>query len=609
VYLARFKKWPDLDSHVQQNAQTWTPVEFESLNRIMPREPCSIQRMCFVRPSDDTTDVWTLALVVGSQKKSRFVCFKVDQVLQMADEVCNSNLDPQLAGPDLMVPLQHTSRVILMTNGKFHISEDIFRSNLRFQSHDTYQLSADELEPAVYANSCYRATFAGILQAARSRLYAQAGKESLYLLRADGVVIALDIQGTSSRVPPSYRAVGRVETASAAGFAYPVFTNNLSDLEALVVSGYTGDGEMVCVGDAPSRELDRRRDFMEMRALQTFPNWAPTLGMAVAKRSDGPNTVFVTSGQQPLGCVAEIRMGLEAKISAALSIRDSVILATGLWVVHHLSKENSTRILVSSESATVVIDPNIASVTGYYEQRTFLVVEEGDALLKIMQTKAMLFPLRSTTLRQQELGFGTGTTVFATSVSRNAAALVVLRLGSGHCLSLVHRIHGSFQVHTTAFAQHITPTSAAVCDDPSRNTEYLSNGSASGQEFIAILGTDHGWLHFYAISFHQGSDREHIAPLASREPIQLPTGSAIDSIAISGGYKLDDTPIVVCGTREGTLMHFPLHISRRKDQYVQGKLQRSASVMILSHSRQTRVTGRTSCLPHAGSRHFASVAT
>ena len=67
VYLARFKKWPDLDSHVQQNPQSWTPIEFETLNRVMRKETCSIQRMCFCRPSDDTANVWALALVVGSQ--------------------------------------------------------------------------------------------------------------------------------------------------------------------------------------------------------------------------------------------------------------------------------------------------------------------------------------------------------------------------------------------------------------------------------------------------------------------------------------------------------------------------------------------------------------
>ena len=471
-----------------------------------------------------------------------------------------------------MVPLQHTSRVILTTNGQFHISEEIFRSSLRFQSYDTYQLSTNDLEPAVLANSCYKPAFAGTLQAARSRLYAQAGKESLYLLRADGVVISLDIKGTSSRVPPNYRAVGRVETTSAAGFAYPMFTNNLSDIEALIISGYAGDCEMVCMGDVPSRELDRRRDFMEMRALQTFPNWAPTVDMVVANRGDDSNaSVFVTSGLQPLGCVAEIRMGLEAKITGTLSLREEIRVATGLWVVNHLPEAGSTRILVSSESATIVINPNKAMVTGSFNQRTFLIVEEGDAVLQIMQTKAVLLPLRSTGLPQEELGFGACAAIFATSVSRNAAALVVQRSSSGHCLSLVQRVQGSFQVRTAALAQRIAPTSAAVFDDPSRNAEYMSKHSNSGREFIAILGTDHGLLLFYTITLglDEGSVREHIAPLASREPIQLSTSNAIDSIAISGGYKLGDAPIVVCGTRGGTLIHFPLHISRANDQSLQ----------------------------------------
>jgi hypothetical protein len=578
IYLVRFKNWAELDAHVQDNPRNWSPVASESLNRILRKEPCSIQRMAFLRPREHKDHAWILALVVGNQRRSRFVCFNLDERLQTDDEVCNSNLDPELAGPDLMVPLEHTSRVILTTNGHFHISEEVFGPNLRFKSYDINQLAANDLEPAVLANSCYKPTFSGTLQAARSRLYAQAGKEALYLLRVDGVIISLDINGPNSRVPPNYRAVGRVETASAVGFAYPIFTNNLSDIEALVVSGYSGDGEMVSIGDKPSRKLDGRRDFMYMRSLQAFPNWAPTLDMVVTKcgestaHSNTRASVLMASGQQPFGCVSEIRMGLEAEIWECLGLQEEVKLATGLWVINRSPEPNSKRIVVSSPSTTIIVDPFKKKASGFLDQRTFVIVEDGNAVLQIMQTQAVLRHSWNIGIPEQELGFGARTTIFAASVSSYPAALVVQKFASGHCLSLVQQLDGALQVRTTDFAQGVTPTSAAVFDGPPwRNPKYTSTGRPTDQQFIAILGTDHGWLHFYAIApvFDPASDCERITHLESRQPIQLPTSDAIDSIAISEGHQLGDPPIVVCGTRGGILIYFPLCVSRPEDDSVQ----------------------------------------
>lgn len=378
VYAA--KSTTRIQHELRSGDPNWCPVSSERPMQI----DGVIQQMEFLIPPADDEDHVVLLVIVAQNHKIKAI--RIDW--HYASDIHHARihealpLDQLPSSPGLLIPLRNAG--FLLANGSdLKRFDEILSGSTRCKDITIAQKDpsnpGESSRQPMWTNWCRPERGAG-------------AADQLYLAREDGNVFHVYEHGSPGFMASSSNA-GNMDCHIGTAFAS---VGGLDDPDILVTAGDMSSG---CIKEIGSRfspsglPTMSRTDTMEMRLVESIPNWASVTDMMAStlsgKTQRTRDGVFVTSGRQPFGAVTELRYGLEARLSVILPLNDlgSVqnawalpILGVG-HILFVLSRPGETLFLAfeDGESDPELLEP--ASLDSQHE--TILAIFADGKLLQV----------------------------------------------------------------------------------------------------------------------------------------------------------------------------------------------------------------------------------
>ncbi|KAF2765391.1 hypothetical protein EJ03DRAFT_354912 [Teratosphaeria nubilosa] len=335
---------------LRMNDPDWSPTSTERQIQVSG----VIQHMDFLIPSDDDPGRVILLLVVvqNCTTKAMWLDWLHSSDLKDVQVHPMQALDASNTSTNLLIPLRNTA--FILTNGNvFKLWKDLLSGSL------TCTEKSLEVEARHAGSSPMQPLWVSWCRPQRTRA-SRREYDCIYLVREDGFVYYLHINSPESIFSS---AAGHFECHVDTAFAS--LSDSDPDADILAVAGNMSTGRLVSIGRWPSlgRNIELTyRESTTMDLIESMPNWTPVTDLLAMPSRHTPHRpvrgfrpgLYVTSGRQPYGAIAELRSGFEARLSTYFKL-DELHSVNDTWALPLLA-DGSILVFLSFPSATRVLN-------------------------------------------------------------------------------------------------------------------------------------------------------------------------------------------------------------------------------------------------------------
>jgi hypothetical protein len=403
--------------------------------------------------------------------------------------------------------------------------------------------------------------------------------ENYYVIREDGTIFYLKI-GASVGLGTTITCGGRFDCPVDTAFTFLETTPSYRGPDYLVAAGASSHGELRQIGDQrledeAHRPIDRtRQEVLQAKLVQSLPNWARSLDMFVSdalgpSKDEGSipfSSIFVVNGEAPRGTVTELCSAIDARL---LGISDELPFheITGLWVLDCIVPHGFFLIATFPTQTMISFLPENAEDSEEFGQDSCsldqtcetvsLWAVESIGIIQMTRNSIYLVSLPSLTTICNPFNLVIGTTFNKACITPTQDMIIaIVRKGPASVLLLFR--FGPDGINQTSGEVTLPINSTTLC------VIHLAN-------FIgAAVGTANGQLHIFPVTkeglsstscvfdlnkclsnFHSTTAKNHTQ---TREAISI----CESMIAIPS--HLTTSTSIICGTRDGRLLHFRILI-------------------------------------------------
>jgi hypothetical protein len=551
--------------HAKVNQHEWSPIYHEQAFRVNQFDPDgTILGISFLNHADDIESTSLLVVVLRSRNRTKVFLYQGNE---------NSGLDfdsPAIKGqaleegashPNLIIPSLNSSNFFLICESRIYSFNNALTQSLEYISHDTNPFGDTNMYPEHSASSDNLPVFTSWVHASRSK-HARKIRESIYLLREDGLLLNISEEGAGS-FNLSWSIAARFDCNGSSALASILLNNSLKDPDTLVAGGCISDGQVIQIGSMPHESKpDKRIDAMKPKVLQVLPNWSPIIDFAITSvEPNGDDTaIFMTTGRQPHAYLAEMRLGHEAMVNytAYLGGSDTTV-GTNLWGLRLPSFTDSILYFVSMLDYTEVFyldyERDEALSLDHLDEPTLAVtLVSPNLILRVSQNHVSLYRiLRENNSGQVEVRIQEvlatedgeiGNLVAACAIPSLQAALIVKDTNPNDCRLAICGNQDDeipmWKLKASTEVYDYTPTSITVFDHHGLGT-------------LALLGEREGIRDCIKLDWESGPSRlKHFI----KSPPQNSVPSMVAESIVVMSYSKSSTLIqyfVLCGYRGGLI--------------------------------------------------------
>ncbi|KAH9826080.1 Mono-functional DNA-alkylating methyl methanesulfonate N-term [Teratosphaeria destructans] len=334
---------------LQMNSPDWIPTSTERQIQVSG----VIQHMDFLIPSDDDSGHIILLLVVAENSTTKAMWLDWSHASDLKDVQVHpmQALDASNTSTNLLIPLSNTTFILTIGN-VLKLCKDLLSGSLKCTE------AVFDFEARHAGSSTMQPLWVSWCRPPRTRA-SRRKYDCIYLVREDGSLHYLELKSSGSIFSST---AGHFECHVDTAFASLSDTDPGADI--LAVAGNMSTGRLVSIGPWPSlgRNIELTyRESMTMDLIEAVPNWASItdlIAMPSRHTAHRPTRgfrpgVYVTSGRQPYGAIAELRSGLEARLSTYFTL-DELHSVTKTWAVP-LVADGSILVFLAFPSATRVL--------------------------------------------------------------------------------------------------------------------------------------------------------------------------------------------------------------------------------------------------------------
>jgi len=161
-------------------------------------------------------------------------------------------------------------------------------------------------------------------------------KEAFYVAREDGLIIYSEIVDSSKAVETSEAGVWPFPIDKAfTALVMDTSSRALSYPDVLMATGVASDGLSCRVGAFPTQYQYQKSFFAQhlFTPVEAISNWAPVSDLAITRLGGRErDALLIANGRAPHGTISELRRGLNAIIDNSFG---GVRGCTGLWVINY----------------------------------------------------------------------------------------------------------------------------------------------------------------------------------------------------------------------------------------------------------------------------------
>ncbi len=443
--------------------------------------------------------------------------------------------------PLLMIPSNHNASFTLVTESGLTVYDDVLSSDYR-----TIHVELPQTFPSSFVGSRRSPLWVQWAKPCRHSEYLKT-HDDFYLVREDGRLEYFEIMHNTPSKVQNGGEIGSIKISVDSAFA--------------IIESPPDHGGDMCVagGDMTDGAVCHMMARMPLDQFQTITNLAPLRDMLILPSNnhvEGAHQVFVCSGKgEGHAAVAEIRRGLEARISLFVEQEDS-FMVTQLWALPESICEHLT-LLISYplQTLAVRIDLQNAALETADEglarqglqlscQTLALAVIKQSFIVQVTPLAVTVLsaaPKVSSITRQHADGF-----VSIASISPDdmliATATMVKDVFKVQLMSI--------DVDDTSVSINQYSTTYSTIEEPSSILLINVDGT-----LLLVIGTINGSVHILAIEHGQGL--RHI--LANKITTLFPhvEASVICSLVLLKDPSLG-SPALACGTRNGWLLNMTI---------------------------------------------------
>jgi Mono-functional DNA-alkylating methyl methanesulfonate N-term len=483
--------------------------------------------------------------------------------------------------PLLMIPSNHNASFTLVTEFGVTVYEDVLSSNCR-----QICLPLPQKFPSKFVGSNRSPLWVQWAKPCRHSEYLKTN-DDFYLVREDGRLEYFEITHNTPTKVLNGGEIGSINIAVDTAFAI---------LEAPLEQG--GD---LCVvgGDMTDGAVCHMMARKPLDRFQTITNLAPLTDMLIMDtktRGEDSDRIFMCSGRgEGHAALAEIRHGLEARISSILEQEDSSV-ATGLWVLPETIWNHLT-ILVSYPLQTLALRINLEktlleTIDDEFADHGLQLRSQTLALAVLHQGLLVQITSSATTIMSPLSKLNSiqvkhaNCPVLIASISTDDMLIVTVTMVDDVFRVLLSSINVDdeticINVHSTAYSMEEEPSSILIAN--AANVQLLIVGTITGSVHVLEIEPDHG------------------IRLLSRHSITTlfphVESSAICSLVLLGDSALG-LPALTCGTRNGWLLGMIVACSLPK---VRPRGRESPNVLQTEQNDLLHaITLRPDCAQHIG---------
>lgn len=309
--------------------------------------------------------------------------------------------------------------------------------------------------------------------------------------------------------------------------------------------------------------------------VSSWHNWSDNLDLVAKPTSRkrlppySRDTLFAPSGRQPYGHLTELRMGLEARIGARISVEGNApfSVVSHAWILPVpdadvffivLSSPGQTHFLSIPQSPEDDEFHNLQAVStvGLDMQHSTLAVAmiAGNCVLQITESAISLSRNAQDSLLIEQ--WPAGHKVVAAAIENNIA-----------CAIIALRIDGRSEIRALIVDDVDETASISELGSPVRREgEVISLAihSTSMLTFV-VAGDSNGTLHIFRVSPRNGLEPylEHEIPQNPDHLDDLEALNACEDILVLGEQAASGKPtdlVVLCGLRGGSIYALELHV-------------------------------------------------
>lgn len=552
IYAAKSAK--RLQHELRTGDPDWCPVSAQRPIQV----DGIIQKMDFLIPPVEDGDHVILLLVVVQDKKTRaiWIDWHYASNVHHAQVHEAQPLDQPASSPALLIPLRDAA--FLLTNGhQVHYFRDMLSGSIRSQTISVAQQDllypGDSPMAPIWTNWCRPERGSTLV-------------DKLYLAREDGNVFYLEMPNPSSMMKTSNAG----DMACRVGSAF-ASVGDLSGPDVLVAAGDMSSGCVKAIGTnfAPSGIPEMSRsDYMEARLVEGIPNWASVTDMIAStlpgKSLRTRDSVFATSGRQPFGSIAELRHGLEARLSFYFPMADLRIVqdvwalpvaGTGSLLMILSCPGNTAFLELSLEDGDIsLVAAEPSSLDADHETLLAAAMPDGTLVQVTNKTICVAMGTNASFEDNARIELPMGDSILAAACSSDRGLLVTAqRRGEAS--------HGSVLVAYRTMAGEDREQSHQILEELS-TTDMTSEplaiaclSQASGT--FTVVTTANGKLEVFSLDRNDNLSSSAIRTL----PSSADGASICDSLAIIHSCSSDaSSPVashlMLCGLRDGRVVAF-----------------------------------------------------
>jgi hypothetical protein len=483
--------------------------------------------------------------------------------------------------PLLMIPSNHNASFMLVTESGLTVYDDVLSSNCR-----QIRVELPQKFPSKFVGSSRSPLWVQWAKPCRHSEYLKTN-DDFYLVREDGRLEYFEIMHNTPSKVRGGGEIGSINIAVDTAFAI---------LEAPLEQG----GDMCVVGgDMTDGAVCHMMARKPLDRFQTIANLAPLTDMLIldtkTREDDSSRILFCSGRGEGHAAVAEIRHGLEARISSIVEQEDSSV-ATGLWVLPETIWNHLT-ILVSYPMQTLALRINLEktsleTVDNEFANHGLQLGSQTLALAVLQQGFLVQITSSATTVISPLSKMNSicmkhaNCSVLIASISTDDMLVVTVTMVDNVFRVLLSSINVDeenicINDYSTAYSMEEEPSSILIAN--AAGIRLLIVGTIAGSVHVLEIGPDHGVRLL---------SRHSIPTIFPHVEV-----SAICSLVFLGDPALG-LPALACGTRNGWLLSMimvcSLPMVRPGDRESPNLLQSERNDLL------NAITLRPECAQHIG---------
>ncbi|KAL9078647.1 MAG: hypothetical protein Q9157_002446 [Trypethelium eluteriae] len=355
-----------------KDVRNWCPIQAQQILKVNG----VILNMDFLYPSSTDDEHVILVLIVSRNGRLQILSYAWDFTDGLEENPEDTKIETieeaQYQSPLLLIPIRNRRDFFLICEHGAFIYTNVLTRDASMDSFENFPQApiypGTSKKAPLWTNWARPVRRYHYLPEGQTEFYR--GSEELdfvYLLREDGAVTYLLLEGSDRH------AITIANTADCRGhfnaaFASPPLSYN--DPDILIAAGSASDGCLRRIGNfyRPEGQDERRLEYFQAYLLSPIWNWSPATDITSSNTHNLQGSiprshpaVFVTSGRQPYGMVAELHSGIDA--SPVVSIFDGDVattaMPTNIWPL-----PDSTEPVIAEQGTSehVTVKPDMAEL-------------------------------------------------------------------------------------------------------------------------------------------------------------------------------------------------------------------------------------------------------